>query len=69
VKLFYHFGTAVLFLGLLWMFLPHAAHAMVLHEESESHITHTLQGVVVVIVGLAIMIVTERKIKAHVVFS
>ena len=60
----YNFGALLLFLGLLWTFLPHAAHGLILHEveaESESHLTHMIQGMGVAIAGLAVMFMANRK--------
>lgn len=56
---FYIFGSVILFLGLLWMFLPHAVHEAILADEVE-HLYHTLQGVIVAVFGLGIMIVSRK---------
>ncbi len=67
-KWFYGLGCIVLFLGLVWMFLPHAFHDEVLSnigEEHEStHFTHTLQGAIVAIIGLIVLILSNRKMNA-----
>ena len=60
----YNFGALLLFLGLLWTFLPHAAHEVLVQElekEGESHITHMLQGIGIALAGLALMVMANRK--------
>jgi len=43
------------------MFLPHAFHEKIISFRVESaHITHVFQGVVFVVLGLAIMIFSNR---------
>ena len=58
---FYFFGSFILFLGLLWVFLPHTAHQELLPGDEVEHLYHTLQGAAVVVVGLGIMIVSRKK--------
>ena len=58
------FGIIFLFLGLLWMFLPHAVHDKLIEEvgkNESSHFTHTLEGAVVAALGAVLLIVEERK--------
>ena len=57
----YSCGVVFLFLGLLWMFLPHTAHTMITGEEEALHIVHTLEGFVLVVIGLGIMVYTDKK--------
>mgnify|MGYP001561566409 CR=1 FL=1 len=61
MKPLYFFGTVLLFIGLFWMFLPHATHEKIISaDENLSHITHIFQGVVLVIIGLAVMIFSNK---------
>jgi len=65
MKLFslYSLGTLLLFFGLLWMFLPHTAHATVLGpEDMTSHYMHIAEGLVVTVAGLGLMVYGERRI-------
>ena len=55
-------GTVILFLGILFAFLPHAWHSAILEEEVEtSHFTHTIYGIAAAIVGLGILIWDKKK--------
>lgn len=58
-------SAVLLFVGLLWMMLPHAFHNIVLeevHEEGElSHYIHLAQGLALTIVGLAVMNYCDKK--------
>jgi len=48
------------------MFLPHAFHAKILSEQEETnHLYHVFQGLVGVIMGLAIMFKTEKQATAE----
>lgn len=65
-KTIYWICTVVLFLGLLWMFLPHAAHNAIVfeieHEEEETeHYEHVIQGLIPTLLALAGMIWNEKK--------
>ena len=60
MKKLYIFGSILLFLGLLWMFLPHAVHTSLTREKEITHIFHTLEGFAVVVIGLGIMIYAQR---------
>lgn len=51
----YNVGILVLFVGLLWMFLPHTAHAQILLEESGEHYIHLVEGVVITVLGIGIL--------------
>ncbi len=61
----YFIGSITLFIGLLWMFLPHAYHEEILENVSYnvdlSHITHTVQGLILTLIGLIIMILVQKK--------
>ena len=62
MKTIYILGSILLFLGLLWMFLPHTTHQVMLNEEEEiSPILHILEGVVVAILGLGIMLYGKKR--------
>ncbi len=61
IKYLYYFGTLLLFLGLLWMFLPHTAHDIILNEsEQSSHLFHTFEGAFIAIVGIVIMVISNK---------
>jgi len=65
-KIIYFLGAIILFLGLIWAFLPHAFHDEILtggELEGESHLIHTLQGIVVAIVGIGILVFSNKKLK------
>lgn len=62
LKILYFSGSAILFLGLLWMFLPHAYHSLLAEKDEISHLTHILQGAIVSTPGL-ILLVYSNKIK------
>ena len=65
-KMLYVLGTLFLFLGLLWMFLPHAIHGQVFKEEETEHLFHILEGAVISVLGLALMIRSKKKISLRV---
>ena len=65
-KILYAFGCIVLFLGLLWMFLPHAYHSILLQEDEEhetSHLFHTLEGACGAVLGLIILVASNKSLK------
>ncbi|HLG24459.1 MAG TPA: hypothetical protein VI564_06035 [Candidatus Nanoarchaeia archaeon] len=54
-------GTIILFFGILFAFLPHAWHDAILQEEvGVSHFTHTIYGILAAIVGLGILIWSNK---------
>ena len=56
----------MLFIGLLWMFLPHAYHQKVLSEEEEvEHLIHIFQGLIFVGIGLVIIIFSNKNRKSR----
>lgn len=60
-KKIYWICTIVLFLGLLWMFLPHAAHNLIISEVEETeHYEHIIQGLIPTILSLIVMILNEK---------
>ena len=63
-KISYIIGSIILFLGLFWMFLPHAYHAEIVSlresEDLSSHLIHTFQGLLVALIGLTLMIGVEK---------
>ena len=62
MKQLYYFGIFLLFIGLLWMFLPHILHEQVINsEEEKEHIIHIFQGVLIVILGLLIMVKNKKR--------
>ena len=61
MKPLYYLGIFLLFIGLLWMFLPHALHEQVLNKEEETeHIFHIFQGALITILGLIIMVKNKK---------
>jgi len=68
-KTIYYIGAVLLFIGLLWVFLPHASHAQVTEtltghgeeEEETEHYIHLLQGLIAIIAGLILMFYTEDR--------
>ncbi|MBI2148894.1 hypothetical protein HYU23_04390 [Candidatus Woesearchaeota archaeon] len=58
----YNVGALILFIGLLWMFLPHAFHERLISQiEETSHIIHIFQGVIISIVGIFVMVLSNKK--------
>jgi hypothetical protein len=58
----YNFGTLILFLGLLWMFLPHAAHELLLSEiEEAEHYVHILQGTMLTLAGIGFLVLEQKR--------
>ena len=61
-SVFYFIGSILLFLGLLWMLLPHAFHSQILQEnepeQQTEHYLHILQGLIVAVSGLYIMLLS-----------
>ncbi len=63
-KKLYWICTIVLFLGLLWMFLPHAAHGAITGVEEETeHYEHVIQGLIPTLLALVGMIWNEKQSK------
>ena len=64
LKLLYAAGTVLLFLGLFWMFLPHAAHELIIDQEEETeHYVHLLQGAIMTVFALVVMVISSKKSK------
>ena len=65
-KKIYWISTILLFLGLFWMFLPHAFHGAILQEagieEESEHYIHLVEGLILTIISLIIMIWNEKQI-------
>ncbi len=60
-KKLYWICTIVLFLGLLWMFLPHTAHNAIITEEEETeHYEHIIQGLIPTLLALIGMVWNEK---------
>lgn len=61
-KKVYWICTIILFLGLLWMFLPHAAHGVITGdaEEETEHYEHMIQGLIATVLALVGMIWNEK---------
>lgn len=64
-KTLYWICTVVLFLGLLWVFLPHAFHNAITQENETSHYTHIIEGIIPTIIALVVMIWNEEKSPNH----
>jgi nitrate reductase gamma subunit len=61
----YNLGTLILFLGLLWMFLPHATHVELLGEQDETaHIFHIIEGAAVVVAALGLLVLEQRRLRS-----
>ena len=60
-KFLYPLGCLLLFLGLLWLFLPHAAHEKVTGEAETLHIEHLFQGIILTLAGLALILIHNNK--------
>ncbi|MBS3161375.1 hypothetical protein J4476_01625 [Candidatus Woesearchaeota archaeon] len=58
-KFFYFFGSFILFLGILWMFIPHAFHYRMF--SADYHLFHILGGFFISVIGLLIMILSNKK--------
>ena len=57
----YNIGSFILFIGLLWMFLPHTAHELILNEIEESeHYIHLIEGLILTLSGLGLMILSQK---------
>ena len=66
INYFYYAGCFFLFIGLLWMFLPHAFHQRVLSEKEEiKHIIHIFEGLVFVVIGLVLIIFSNKNKKSR----
>jgi len=62
LKILYLLGGILLFIGLLWMFLPHATHAAILGEEDEAeHYVHIIQGIIPTILGLILLLWYDKR--------
>lgn len=61
-KVIYNIGSIILFLGMLWSFLPHAYHSLITQEDETEHYIHLLEGVIGIVLGLIIMIWSNRKL-------
>ncbi len=45
------------------MFLPHTYHNEVLKEDESSHLLHTFEGAVVAVLGVIVLIASNRAMK------
>jgi hypothetical protein len=66
-KIVYFIGCIVLFLGLLWSFLPHVYHEQVNEALdtgfSVSHAIHIAQGVAGILLGLILIYYANTRLK------
>ena len=62
-KITYALGCIILFLGLLWMFIPHTYHNEVLQGDESSHLTHTFEGALATVLGLVILVVSNKSLR------
>lgn len=60
-KFIFFLGSLFLFLGLFWLLLPHAYHEK-LTEFDSSHLFHILEGLILTLLGLILMIYSEKKL-------
>ena len=64
MKFLFILGALILFLGLLWMFLPHQYHEAILTpEQEEEHYIHIIQGIIPTILGIILMNISEKRSK------
>ena len=61
-KYAYYLGCILLFLGLLWMFLPHATHHLIEipSAENQEHIADIFEGLASVLAGLGFILLSEK---------
>lgn len=60
----YWLGCIILFLGLLWLLLPHAYHHTVsdaIGIDDEIHWLHILEGVIGTLLGLWLVVISQPK--------
>ena len=60
----YWLGVALLFVGWFYALAPHAFHVQSGLGLGQEHDTHTLEGLVLVVLGLGVLIYDSRKNKA-----
>ncbi len=60
-NLFDAIGIILLAVGFFLAFLPHVAHSLVLGPESGNHLSHVIIGMLLVVIGLVVLIVCNRK--------
>ncbi len=60
-KLLNTIGIILLFIGLIWLLLPHTYHSLITNEDKTSHLAHTFQGAVITFIGLGILIYIKKK--------
>ena len=63
LKVIYYTGAIIIFLGLLWMLLPHVYHKAITDEKETSHLFHTIQGALAALIGISVLIITESLMK------
>ena len=64
----YFFGSVLLFLGLFWMFLPHAYHNTLITippAENQEHIVDIFEGVAAALGGLGFMVLSNQYAEQH----
>ncbi|MBI2670401.1 hypothetical protein HYX18_00245 [Candidatus Woesearchaeota archaeon] len=49
-----------MFIGILWMMLPHAYHERLINESDSNHVFHIIQGLITTLIGLSIMLCNNK---------
>ena len=57
-------GTITLFIGFFFAFLPHAFHSKASFNQEIAHLKFVIVGMLLVLVGLAILILSSKTQKA-----
>ena len=60
-KLLFGLGTVILFIGFFFAFLPHAIHTGVGLGSESSHMKHVIIGSILILIGLVLLILNEKK--------
>lgn len=60
MKTLFIIGSIILFFGLLWLLLPHTIHEKFVLTKDDIHIRHIYQGIILIILGLVVMVVSNK---------
>lgn len=60
-KTLFGVGTVILFIGFFFAFLPHTAHTSIGLGSETSHVKHVIIGSILILIGIVILILTEKK--------
>ena len=64
-RIFYLVGAILLFIGLFWLFLPHAYHEQITEEHETSHITHMIEGIIITLIATLILILADNNLEKY----